>query len=221
MNHLMKLALPIGLGLFAGFLNWMTVSSRIKPHDFVKVKDKLRAGEDFTDDNLERFPLQGTAEELSETLIPWKDRAVLYHRPAPRDLAEGDVVFWRDATAPKLKLSAGPGELEFRVGLRDLQAIPKDVRAGQHVSFRMGQKVSTSSVDRRKPQAYETTAEQTVGPYRVLEVGGFSADDGTELDEKQGYLVVAIRSDDDSLERLYRAMDVRNDECILGVFVDR
>ncbi len=220
MNHLTKLALPIGLGLVAAFLNYKTVNARLQPQFFVRVSDDLKAGDSFSDTNLTQVPLYGDTSDLEQTFVPWKERAVLYQRPVPRDLKAGDVVFWRDATAPTLKLSADAGELEFHVPFRDLQAVPKDIRAGQQVSFRLGVDKTKLRGDARTNYVAADAVDQKIGPFRVLEVGGFDPAGAEEAARSNGYIKVAVKWDDQRMERLSQAMETHSVERVLGVFVD-
>ncbi|TWU05314.1 hypothetical protein CA54_60020 [Symmachiella macrocystis] len=220
MNHLTKLALPVGLGLVAAFLNYKTVSARIQPQYFVRVSEDLQAGESFSGDNLTKVSLQGERSDLSKTFVPWKERAVLYQRPVPRNLQAGDIVFWRDATAPTLKLSAEPGELEFHVAFRDLQAVPKDIRAGQQVSFRVGTDTTKLRGDARTNYVANATTDQKIGPFRVLEVGGFDVSGEEDAARSNGYIKVAVKWDDERMERLSQAMETHSVERVLGVFLD-
>ena len=119
-----------------------------------------------------------------------------------------------------LKLPAAEGEMEFRIDFRELQAVPKDIRAGQMVSLRLGLDVSKLSAEARANLTASDAEDQKIGPFRVLEVGGFDPTNTAGEDISEGYIKVAVKWDDKSVERLSRAMNSRNAERLMGIFVD-
>lgn len=215
MNHLIKLALPIGLGLAAAVLNWTTVSSRIQPHYFVRVSEDLKVGDKFSDNNLERFALSGELGGLSKTAFLWKDRVTLFGRLTPRDLEAGDIVFLRDATSTEHKMSAQPGELVFRIDYRGINAVPEDIRVGEMVSIKVGTDENKLRRSDRSSQDNVVSSGQ-IGPFRVLEVGGIDPKQHSEL--STGYIKIAVRSDDPRFDRLDRAVEGQSTERVLGIF---
>src|SRR5262245_8158799 len=100
MKNAIGLVVAIGLGLAAGGLNWWVVHGQVAPQRFVKVTKSVDAGQPFDEKLLEPLEVSGDLTALKKAAVPYGERAVLFNRPASRDLAEGDLVLWRDALAP-------------------------------------------------------------------------------------------------------------------------
>jgi hypothetical protein len=104
MSHVAKLSIAVVLALLAAGLNAMWLSAEKRPPTFVALSVDLPRGKPITDEVLTSVPVPGDAEKLSESLIPYGSRAILFGVPASRNYTAGDVVFQRDLQAP-LELS--------------------------------------------------------------------------------------------------------------------
>ena len=100
MKHLMGLGFAGLLGIVAAGLNWVWMAGLATPDEFVGVESNISAGDEIGQDDLVPVPVPGDSDDLSKSLIRWRDRAVLFGTKASRDYAEGDVVFHRDIHAP-------------------------------------------------------------------------------------------------------------------------
>ena len=97
MNYTIKLLIPIGLGLLAGFLNWLSVSNRTRPVAYTTVNKPIRAGETIATDDLKPLPIPADiGEPLKDTAVPFSEKGTLSNQVALRDLEVGDILFWRD-----------------------------------------------------------------------------------------------------------------------------
>ena len=167
MEHWKRLALPVGFGVAAAVLNILTIAARIKPEPFVAVKRSVLAGDTFAPEDLVQVELSGDLKALRQAAIPWTQRANLYYRIVPRDLIEGDIVLWRDATALIEELPQA-GEDRLPITLSNIPSVPSLILVGQQIGFWIGQ-----ADDGEGPRGASGNAAggEYVGPFRVLAVG--------------------------------------------------
>jgi hypothetical protein len=175
MNHWIRLALPVGLGVVAAVVNWATVSAKLQPEAFVAVNVNLAAGQPVRPADLAKIELSGDLGSLREAAIPWEHRAAVYHRAVPRDLVAGDIVLWRDATALLDELPRD-GEDKLSIPLSDIPFIPRFILVGQEVGFWIAgaeEEISPppDASDEDLSGAAVTPKGEYVGPFRVLAVG--------------------------------------------------
>ena len=101
MKHLLGLGLAGLLGITAAGLNWVWISGLALPDEFVATGSDIEYGAEIDEDDLVAVPIPGSRDQLSESFIPWKNRAILFGTLANRDYIAGDVVFHRDIVAPE------------------------------------------------------------------------------------------------------------------------
>lgn len=174
----MKLLIPLVLGVAAGILNFVVLSQKTRPPEtveLIQVTKALNAGTAFAEDQLEKFELSGTEEQLKAlkaAAVPYSEKAVLLGNPAPRPLSKGDIILWRDTRAPARSLQAGPGEKILPVSLAGVTVEPELLKVGQNVGFLVGAASSTGA----SPRAGDVSEPEYLGPFRLLSIG-------TTLDE--------------------------------------
>lgn len=100
MKNLMTLCFAVVLGLVAAGLNLMWMSGLASPAEYVGVGSDLSAGYEITEDDLIAVPVPGDTEQLTKSLIPFANRALLFGTNATRNYSSGDVVFQRDLQSP-------------------------------------------------------------------------------------------------------------------------
>lgn len=173
MPNWMKLGIPIGLGVLAALLNYAGRSAEMAPVGYVRVNQELGVGKEFKEDHLERIDLPKNLGSLEKTAIPWRDRAVLYGRPSPRDLKKGDLVLWRDATPPAPGLALEEGEVALHLSLEGISSsLPSIVKVGDRIGFYLPRRFT---LDPKNPPEKEPAEKPSpleyVGPFRVLSIG--------------------------------------------------
>jgi hypothetical protein len=200
MSSLMKLFVPILLGVAAGGINWFVMTVKTSPRSFVAVSEDVKAGERFDEDKLKKLPVSGDVASLSETAVPWEHRAVLLDRTSHRDLVKGDLVLWRDSSPPTVALAAREDEMALSISLEGIGFVPRLLIVGDEVGFLIGKHArgkgkAEPAVPERPPEDAEF---EYVGPFRILSVGERigrkSADepgDGRDNDNK--VITVAIQ----------------------------
>lgn len=100
MSNLIKLLLALFLGIVAAGANWVWASAKAKPAEFVVAKSQLKVGRSISEDDLVPVPVPGDFEQLKKSLIPYKNRALLFGAKATRNYEPGDVFFQRDIQPP-------------------------------------------------------------------------------------------------------------------------
>jgi hypothetical protein len=104
MSHTAKLSIAVVLALIAAGLNAMWLSAVKRPPTFVAVGMDVPEGQEIVDEMLTSVPVPGDSVKLSESLIPYDGRSILFGLKASRNYTAGDVIFYRDLQAP-LELS--------------------------------------------------------------------------------------------------------------------
>jgi len=99
-SNLTKLIIAVGLALGAAVLNAMWLSAEKHPATYVAAATDIGGEDAITDDMLQAIPVPGNSETLSQALIPYEKRAILYGRTPSRQYIPGDMFFQRDLKAP-------------------------------------------------------------------------------------------------------------------------
>lgn len=172
MNWL-KLGIPVLIGVAAAALNYYAMSGVQKTSPFVVVKDDVKAGDRFEEENLDKVDLPGDQGAMAQTAIPYDGRAVLYGRPALRDLKKNDLVLWRDATPSPGDLTARPGEEALPVSLEGLHVEPKLIQVGDQIGFLIVNPPPppTSPTPPKPTEPPKPVEPEYIGPFRVLSIG--------------------------------------------------
>ena len=171
MKTVARLAIPILLGLVAGALNWWVIRGQVAPHTFTKVAREIRAGQVIDEASLKPLAVSGDLDAIGQSAVPFKDRAVLFNRRAGRDLLAGDLVLWRDATAPPpTAMLAAEGEELLPISLDGISIVPRLLQVGDQVGFLISPGRGGPAAGAPKAGAGELELEH-IGPYRVLSVG--------------------------------------------------
>lgn len=100
MTNLLKLLFALFLGLTAAGVNWVWVSTQAKPARFVAAKSAIKSGRLIDEEDLVPIPVPGDVDRLKKSLVPYKNRAILFGAQATRDYEPGDVFFQQDVVAP-------------------------------------------------------------------------------------------------------------------------
>src|SRR5690349_12268419 len=105
MKQMLKLALPIGLGVAAGALNFW--AQQEPTYDYVTVKEPIQANATYEAEHLGSIKLP----VVIPGAIQSKEVGVLLGAIVPRDLEKGDFVFLRDIAASSARLELQKGEI--------------------------------------------------------------------------------------------------------------
>ena len=101
MSNLLKLIFALFLGVIAAGANWVWVSAKATPPTFVAAKSSIKSGRKISEEDLMAVPVPGDVTNLKKSLIPYKNRALLFGSEASRAYEAGDVFFQRDIVAPQ------------------------------------------------------------------------------------------------------------------------
>jgi hypothetical protein len=208
MSGWLKLAIPVGLGLAAMYLNYTAGTTRQEPSYFVQLGGDLKTGDKFTEDNMVMLVIRGASENLKAAAIPWKDRSVLLNRECSRDLKKGDIVFWRDATPPPEEITIGPGEVAFHLSLGQISSsLPSLLKVGDEIGFFLAPEKVAAPTDPKSPKpATKQPAEfEYIGPFRILSIGTKVSPEanpgaGSGSDNRELTLAVKLQGDSKKLE---------------------
>ena len=174
MGYLSKMLLPIGLGVTAAILNWVTLRSGTAPVRLVQVKQELRVGDTFKPDVLAPLELPASYHDLTQTAIPFAEGdalGMLSGQPVQRHLSPGDIVFYRDTLLQGEQFDLRPGESVYLISIRGVPVADGLLKVGNDVSFRL-------------PVFNHSSSGQWVGPFRLVTVGS-QVTVVTDEDQKQ------------------------------------
>lgn len=101
MSNIFNLIFALFLGVVAAGANWLWVSAKATPPQFVSAKSSIKVGRTINEDDLVAVPVPGDIDQLKKSLIPFKNRALLFGAKASRAYEAGDVFFQRDIVSPK------------------------------------------------------------------------------------------------------------------------
>lgn len=183
MSQLLRLSLPIGIGLFAAWLNWVTVNAKIAPRCFVAVNREIEEGQTIKLEDLSPIEIGGDVASLSKTAIGWEERGILVDSVARRELKSGDLCLFRDLGSRKVE--AASDEMAITVPVR--QTLPNLVFAGDKLGFLVGSASSPTPLDiaGSAPSPSSETL-QYIGPFRVLAVGTDLVTEGDVAERRSG-----------------------------------
>jgi len=165
MKNMLKLALPVGLAVVAGGLNYLALQQ--KTFDYVSIKEAIPSGERFPPDN-DKFD-KFTVNKVIPGAILWDDRGVLHNGVVPHSLEAGDVLLLRDIAASTLRLELGPKEVAINISLDGVRFEPRLLRVGARVGFavRSGSLQPGSSEEKGVASSIGVSYE-VLGPFRIV-----------------------------------------------------
>ena len=220
MSSVLKLLIPILLGLTAGVLNFMVLYGRVTPKAYVVAAIDLDPGDEITGEgDLAQIDLTGNTEAVSRAAIPWDQRAILYGREVQRPLKTDDLLLWRDLTESPSELGLKDDEIGVAVSLENVAYEPSLLLVGEYVGLQVA---AVDLFDVNQPQTPVPDKKndfEMIGPLKVLSVGRrldrqSSEDDYNQAGEK--VITVAIIKDKEGKinkigEQLQRALvDIKN-----------
>jgi hypothetical protein len=172
MRTVLKLLIPLGLGVLAAFLNLTAATTAKQPVYFVCAKSDIPAGTLFTEQNLKVLPVPADAVgSLKEAAVPYSERAILYDRECPRSLKAGDVIFYRDATPAEPQLVIRPGEIAVHLSLEGFltSSLPAIVNVGDEIGFYVFRKGAPEAGKGETPK--QGAEAEYIGPFRIVSLG--------------------------------------------------
>lgn len=168
MNYLVKILIPLGLGILAGFVNYLILQKGAAEIHFVTVETAVERGKPIEVDNLKKLSVSDKFSGLVKSMVPWSDRGALSGKLALRKIEEGDPVFFADTDNEGGWLDLKDGEKLFPVNIGDLEFDSTLVKIGNNIQFRIRIQ-KKDSLDEEDPK--------WIGPYRVVAVGSRSRND--------------------------------------------
>lgn len=172
MNWLLKLAVPIGLGIVATVLNFMAGATSQKPVYFVAAKTDIAAGTPFSDDVLISIPVPSSAVgTLKGAAFTYDERAVLLGRPCPRELKKGEIIFYQDASPKEPELDLHADEVAEFLSLEGItNNLPKVLKVGDKIGFYVP--VAPPTDGKGDPLKAGKMEIEYIGPFRIVSIGG-------------------------------------------------
>ncbi len=158
MNYAIKLLIPLALGVIAAVINWTVVSSGTQPVYYVTVKQAINVGEPFRLEMAAQLGLPPSFRDLSQTIVPYRDRGVLSGRIVRRRIEAGDPIFFSDTDLGGEWLALDPSEELFPLELDGVSVDSQLLRIGNEIRIRV-------------PPSEGETSPPWLGPFRIVAVG--------------------------------------------------
>jgi len=139
-----RLVAAVIFGLLAGLVNFNLLRKSSKSIDagaekFVQIKSSMELGQEFTEEKLVPITVPESIMQIGNSwqlaAVRWADRAILFNRPASRNMTTGDIVFHRDVQEPKERLDLRPDEVAIHVPLSGVVFQPELISVGDFVGF--------------------------------------------------------------------------------------
>jgi|SRR5579872_1222534 len=174
MNHAIKLAIPIGLGVVAGALNFVAV--RPDPQtSYVTAKTAIAAGSALGNDSSD-FGKTGVPDDVKiPGAVRSEDVAVFFGRISPRDVEPGELLFFSDISTAPAGLKLELGQVAVNISLEDVRFESHLLKVGRRVGFAVRQGALAGSAQNEEPAGEAGRQEsryEVLGPFTILSVGG-------------------------------------------------
>lgn len=158
MNNVLKLLIPLGLGVVAAAINWMVMTAGTERVEFVTVSKTLDVGEAFDLKSAVKLELPRDFRGLSKSLVPFSERGALSGRAVRRTIEPGDPVFFADTDLGGKWLALQPSEELFPVVMDQVAVDAQLLRIGNEIRFRV-------------PPIAGEDSPPWIGPFRIVAVG--------------------------------------------------
>ena len=97
MHYSLKLLIPIGLGVLAAGLNYLTINAGLPQTEFIAAKRTIIAGKTIKKSDLVELPIPQNFEDSLAGLAPqYVERGSIIGQRAVRDVPAGDIVLLAD-----------------------------------------------------------------------------------------------------------------------------
>lgn len=166
MNGAIKLALPVILGISAGFVNYVSMSEMTRMHKFARIVQAVESGKVIDESMIEVFEMPGDYRSIARTFVS-HDSFLNKGMIARRDLHPGDMLMWQDLMRPEDRVNLPPGHKLTFVDLSAIPVVPGFLKPGVLISFVM---------------MHEDQTSERIGPFEIHSVGAIVAQ--SELDKK-------------------------------------
>lgn len=165
MRYTLMLVVAVVCGIVAMGLNYLYLTAKTAPVEYVRVKADVAVGEKLGQDSFEPVSVSGP---LEINAVPFSDVSALYNRPAPRAFRKGELVLWQDVAPEAGGMQLQPGESGLHIAIESLRIESGLLRIGQQVGFVVPHGIEIDSAAASEPP--RTTGERTeqIGPFRIV-----------------------------------------------------
>jgi hypothetical protein len=174
MKLLLNVVLPLGLAFVAGVINYAVLSRTTPTQSYIEIAEPLKPGEAF------KMPLLRQVKVAAKVpgAIPWEERHVLATLKAPRAIESGDWVMLSDVVPlAESGIQLKSAEVALNVSLEGIVIEPKLLKIGQPLGFVIRKAEEGEPADGAVTKVSDSTEYQIVGPFRLVTLGEFSANE--------------------------------------------
>jgi hypothetical protein len=184
----LRIILPIVLGVVAGALNFMVLRGSTAPLELTVVRSNLPVDTELTEDMLERLQVRAD-RTMFKSAMPYSERGLLLGRRLRRPLEAGEILLYADLekldetnVRPYLK----PGETTLTVPVPSSRIAP-GLRRGDSIGVLVTRSAAVSST-KNAPG----TTSRILGPFRLLHVGAAAGRPRMHGQEETRQVIVAV-----------------------------
>src|SRR5579859_2593944 len=92
---ILRVVLPIVLGIVAGMLNLMVLRGSSAPLELAVINTDVKADTELTEDMVKAIPVRAD-KELLKSAVPYAERGLLLGRRVTRPLSAGEALMYAD-----------------------------------------------------------------------------------------------------------------------------
>ncbi len=204
---MLRIILPIVLGVLAGALNFMVLRGSTAPLELTVIKSDVKADTELTEEMLDRLPVRAE-KDVFKSAVPYAERGLLLGRRVLRPLAAGEVVLYADVQnleEENIRLFLKPGESTLTMPVKPARIAP-GLRRGDEVGILVAKAASGA-----KPATLGAPAPMSrriLGPFRLLSLGApVDPYRAIGLGESRMVMVAVTRTPDGQLDPKVAALD--------------
>ncbi|HEY7314771.1 MAG TPA: SAF domain-containing protein [Gemmataceae bacterium] len=204
----LRLILPIVLGIVAAVLNFMVLRGSTAPLELTAVRSDIKADTELTEDMLERLSVRADPE-IFKSAVRYSDRGLLLGRRVTRPLSAGEALLYADVQnldeETNIRLYLRPGESTLTLPV-DPSRIAPGLRRGDQVGVRMA--VRPEGAKALAMPGAAPADRRILGPFRLLSLGTpIDPYRGATLGDVRMVMVAVTRMPDGQLDPSIAALD--------------
>jgi hypothetical protein len=203
----LRLVLPIVLGVMAAALNLLILRGNIAPLELTVIRSDTKAETELTDDMLDRVTVRAD-KEIFKSAVPYADRGLLLGRRVLRPLSAGEVILYADVhnlEEENIRLYLQPGESTLTMPVKPSRIAP-GLRRGDEVGILVAK--TASGVKPPMTGGPSTAGRRILGPFRLLSLGApVDPYRAMGLGEMRMVMLAVTRTPDGRLDPKVTALD--------------
>ena len=205
---MLRVVLPIVLGVLAGILNLMVLRGSSAPLEVAVVNTDVKADAELTEEMVKAMPVRAD-KELFKSAVPYAERGLLLGRRVVRPLSTGEVLLYADVhklDEEDIRTYLKPGESTMTLPVKPTRIAP-GLRRGDAVGVLVATRPAGGGATSMVPTSGHS-GRRMLGPFRLLSLGA-AVDPyrSASLGEPRMVVIALTRQADGRLDPSITALD--------------